>query len=125
MSQLWMSIEPEYPETRIMLTMGGAGTQMRARLPLLPSRPEALGMFLQAIGLWYGQSFCAVLDADCGEVSKHPERWARLLGDLDDAYVTVQWGSYGGTFQRDPLVGQLGDFRRARRLLTHSATGLK
>lgn len=125
MSRMWMSIEPKTWETQVMLTKAEVGTLMRARFPLVPVRPEGLGLFLQGVAAWHGEPFCAVLDVDSAEVYKHPERWARLIGDLDDAYVKVQWTSYTARLKDDPLNGTVGDFRRARRLLSHAATGLK
>ena len=125
MSPLWMSIEPDISGTRIMMTMGGVGTLMRARFPHIPSQPEALGLLLRGIAAWFGEPFCAVLDADAKDVWDHPERWARYLGDLDERVVRVEWRGYSESFRRDPLVGTVGDFRRARRLITHAATGQK
>lgn len=125
MSQMWMSIEPRFPETWVMLTMGGVGTLLRARFPVVPLRPEGLRLFLQGIAAWHGRPFCAVLDADSEEVCAHPERWAKLLSGLDDASIQVEWCGYSSSFQRDPLTGKIGDFRRARRLLGFAATGQK
>jgi hypothetical protein len=125
MSPLWMSIEPDISGTRIMMTLGGSGTVMRARFPHIPKHPEALGLFLRGIGAWYGRPFCAVLDADAQDVWDHPERWARYLGDLDDSEVQVEWRGYSESFRHDPLVGTVGDFRRARRLIGFTATGQK
>ena len=43
MSSLWMSIEPELGETRLMLTQAQVGTALRARLPTrAPSAREVL-----------------------------------------------------------------------------------
>ena len=64
MSRIWMSIEPEFPETKIMMTMAGVGTLMRARFPVAPENPEALQLFLRGIAAWFGEPFCVVLDAD-------------------------------------------------------------
>lgn len=124
-TRLWMTIEPEFPETKVMLTGSGVGTLLRARFPQVPKRPEGLRLFLQSIAAWYGQSFCAVLDADAPDVWKHPERWARLLEGLDDAQIEVEWRGYSQSFVRDPLKGTVGDFRRAQRLLRHAAVGIK
>ena len=120
-----MSIEPEFPETKIMMTMAGVGTLMRARFPVALENPEALQLFLRGIAAWFGEPFCVVLDADSEEVYKHPERWARMLGDLDDAFITVQWSGYSSSCRKDPLKGTVGDFRKAKRLLTHAAVGQK
>ncbi len=125
MSPLWMSIEPDISGTRIMMTSGGSGTVLRARFPHLPRQPEALGLLLRGIAAWFGQPFCAVLDADAEDVDKHPERWARYLGDLDDAMIQVEWRGYSESFRRDRFTGTVGDFRRARRLITYTATGQK
>ncbi|MCP4673964.1 MAG: hypothetical protein GY854_00275 [Deltaproteobacteria bacterium] len=125
MYPLWMSIAPDVMETQIMLTMGGVGTLLRARFPLIPKQPEGLGLFLRGIAAWFGQPFCAVLDADAQDVWEHPERWAQLLGDLDDASIRVEWRGHSEVFGRDRLAGTVGDFRKTRRLLTYAATGQK
>jgi hypothetical protein len=49
MSPLWMSIEPMIVETRVMLSVPGVGTALRARLPLLPCQPHALSMLLEGL----------------------------------------------------------------------------
>jgi len=77
MSPLWMSIEPDISGTRIMMTQGGCGTIMRARLPHIPKQPEALGLFLRGVGAWYGRPFCAVLDADAQDVWDHQSQVRR------------------------------------------------
>src|SRR5271166_878372 len=90
-SPLWISIEPELSETRLMLTTPLRGTALRARLPTQPSQPRALLLLLEAIAAWYGEPICAVLDADASDVQRSPERWAHLLGDLDGERVHVEW----------------------------------
>jgi len=126
MSTLWLSIEPELGETRLMLTQAQAGTALRARLPTRPSHPRALLLLLEAIAAWYGQPLCAVLDADASDVQRHPERWAHLLGDLDGESVHVEWvGHAAEPPRRDRFLGAVGDFRSARRLITFAATGQK
>jgi len=66
-----------------------------------------------------------VLDADARDVREHPDRWISLLGDLDDRHVRVQWVGLpdGRCRQRDRFLGTVGDFRRAKRLVTFAATG--
>lgn len=124
MSPLWLSIVPDVVETRLMLTSGGVGQQLRARFPLVPKHPEALGLMLRGLADWYGQPLCAVLDAESQDVSEHPERWARLLGDLDDAAIHVEWVGHSKR-ERDRFLGRLAGFSRAERLLVQAATGLR
>ena len=122
----WLSIEPRLTETRLLLGSPGAGTLLRARLPPLPRQPEALGLLLRALAAWMGQPFCAALDAESEDVQQHPERWARLLGDLDDALVHVEWVGYATRWsapERDRFLEATGDFQRAKRLITFAATG--
>ena len=127
MSTLWMSIEPGHKETRMMLTESGVGPALRARLPLFPRQPDGFGLLMRAIAAWYGRPFCAVLDAESEDVRKHPQRWARLLGDLDDALLRVEWSApaSGAAVRRDRFLGAVGDIRRAKRLITYTATGLR
>jgi hypothetical protein len=122
-----MSIEPGLSETRMMLTEAGVGPALRARLPLLPRQPDGFGLLMRAIAAWYGQPFRAVVDAQSEDVHKHPERWARLLGDLDDALLQVEWSALTtcAAGQRDRFLGAVGDVRRAKRLITYTATGLR
>lgn len=124
MSPLWMSIEPGPRETRLMLTQPLVGAALRARLPPLPAQPDALGLLLRGLAAWYGQPFCAALDAESEDVRQHPERWACLLGDLEDALIQVEWvGRPGSPERRDRFLGAVGDFGSARRLVTLAATG--
>jgi hypothetical protein len=124
MSCLWMSIEPQATETRLELSEGGRGLVLRARLPQLPQQERALATLLEALSAWYGRSLTAVLDADAQDVAKHPERWARLLGDLDGERISVQWVSVPRlAFRRDRFLGRLGGSGRRRGLVGFAATG--
>lgn len=123
MSRLWMSIEPELSETRLMLTASPTGTALRARLPPVPHDPRALGELLLAIAGWYGLPLSAVLDVDASDVQRHPERWTRLLGDLDEERVRVEWVASAHGPRRDRFLGAVGDFSTARHLLARAATG--
>jgi hypothetical protein len=124
MSWLWMSIEPRETETRLELSEGGRGLVLRARLPQLPRQDRALAALLEALSAWYGRSLTAVLDADAQDVAQHPERWARLLGDLDGERIRVQWVSVPRlAFRRDRFLGRLGGGRRHRELVGFAATG--
>jgi hypothetical protein len=124
MSPLWMSIEPRRVETRLMLTRAPEGTALRARLPVLPAQPCGLTLLLRGLAAWYGQPLCAALAADAEDVARHPEHWARLVGELDDEQVRVEWvASARAGAERDRFLGAVGDFRSARRLLALAATG--
>lgn len=126
MSSLWMSIEPELRETRLMLTQAQVGTALRARLPTLPAQPRALPLLLEALAAWYGEPLCAVLDAEASDVQRYPERWAVLVGELDGERVRVEWAAPPApSARRDRFLGAVGDFRSARRLVTFAATGQK
>lgn len=123
MSQpLWLSIEPSPTEVRISLHEPGRGAVMRARLPLCPSQPRALATLLESLVAWYGRSLVAVIDADAQDVRQHGERWARLLGELDEAHIKVQWLQRRSQ-RRDRFIGKLGDFRSASRLVGLAAGG--
>jgi hypothetical protein len=58
-----------------------------------------------------------VLDADASDVSCQPERWARLLGEVDGQRIQVRWSARPARPPRDRFLGALGDFRRNERLL--------
>ena len=126
MSSLWLCIEPMIAETRLMLSQAQFGAALRARLPPLPHQPCGLRMLLEGLAAWYGQPLGAVLDADAEDVLRHPERWSRLLGELDGESVRVEWvGHSHATHFRDRFLGAVGNFGTARRLLTYAATGLR
>jgi hypothetical protein len=124
MSLLWMTIEPRKTETRLQLSEGGGGLCLRARLPVCPHHERALAQLLEAVVAWYGRPLTAVLDAGAQDVAHHPERWARLLGDLEGETIRVEWvHPIHPAFRRDRFMGGLGDFRRAGRIVTRAATG--
>lgn len=120
---LWLSIEPRLEETRLSLHEPGRGSVLRARMPLCPSQPRALTTLLESLVAWYGRALVAVLDADAQDVRQHPERWARLLGELDEAHIAVQWTHRPAPQQRDRFLGRLGDFRASSRLVGLAAGG--
>ena len=123
---LWMSIEPEFSETRLMLTVPRGGTALRARLPTRPAQPRALLLLLEAVAAWYGEPIWAALDADASDVQRSPQAWAQLLGDLDGERVHVEWVGRGASPERrDRFLGALGNFDSAKRLITFAATGQK
>jgi hypothetical protein len=124
MSPLWMSIDPDQDETRLMLTEARVGAALRARLPPVPRQPRALAQLLEALSAWYGMSLTAVIDAGAEGALHHPQRWAQLLGEIDGEQVRVEWVVVPArTERRDRFLGELGDFSAAKRLLTFAATG--
>lgn len=125
MYPLWLSIEPLLPYTRLMLSQPSLGAVLKARLPSSPEHPRAVAMLVEALAAWYGRALTAVLDVDAEEVQRCPERWARLLGDLESPQISVEWTSCPGlsSSMRDRFLGPMGDFSKAKRLLTFAATG--
>jgi len=123
MSLLWMSIDPDHDETRLMLTEARMGAALRARLPPVPRQPRALAQLLEALAAWYGMPLTAVIDAGAEGALHHPERWAQLLGEIDGEQVRVQWVVVPARAERDRFLGELGDFSAAKRLITFAATG--
>jgi len=123
MSPLWMSIDPDHDETRLMLTEARVGAALRARLPPVPRQPRALAQLLEALAAWYGMPLSAVIDAGAEGALHHPERWAQLLGEIDGEQVRVQWVVVPARAERDRFLGELGDFSAAKRLVTFAATG--
>jgi len=125
MSILWMSIEPDEDETRLMLTEARIGAALRARLPPVPQQPRALAMLLEAISAWYGQPLSAVVDAGGPGAQRYPERWAQLLGEIDGEQVKLEWVVVPKPAGRDRFLSEMGDFGSAKRLITFAATGQK
>jgi hypothetical protein len=117
MLPMWVSIEPTADEIRLSLSVPGQGARLRARLPAVPVETGALRLLLEALVAFHGQPLCAVLDADASDVSCQPERWARLLGDVDGQRIQVRWSARPARPPRDRFLGALGDFRRNERLL--------
>ncbi len=124
MSSLWMAIEPGEQETRLQLSVGGRGVVLRARLPQVPQQQRALALLLEGLASWYGRTLTAVLDADAQDVADHPDRWASLLGELDNERIEIRWVSVPRpAFRRDRFLGRLGGFQRSRRVVAFAATG--
>lgn len=124
MSPLWMSIDPDHEETRLMLTEARVGAALRARLPPVPRQAGALAQLLEALSAWYGMPLTAVIDAGAEGALHHPQRWAQLLGEIDGEQIRVEWVVVPArTERRDRFLGELGDFSAAKRLLTFAATG--
>jgi hypothetical protein len=117
MLPMWVSIEPTADEIRLSLSVPGQGARLRARLPAVPVETGALRLLLEALVAFHGQPLCAVLDADASDVSCQPERWARLLGDVDGQRIQVRWSARPSRPPRDRFLGAVGDFRRSQRLL--------
>ena len=120
---LWCALEPNRAETRLLLSEPGVGVRLKARLPLWPKQPGAVLDLLDALSRWHGRPLHAVIDADAEDVRLHPERWARALGDAPPG-VEVDWLAVPPR-QRDRFLASLGDFRSARRALSHAATGVR
>jgi hypothetical protein len=123
MLPMWVSVEPLAEEIRLSLSVPDKGVKLRARLPAVPVEPRALAMLLEALVAWHGQPLCAVVDADASDVSCQPERWARLLGELDGSHIQVKWSSRPARPPRDRFLGALGGFRHADRVLAHARGG--
>jgi hypothetical protein len=119
MLPMWVSIEPTTEEIRLSLSIPGQGPRLRARLPSVPVEAGALRMLLEALVAFHGRPLCAVVDADASDISCQPERWARLLGDVDGQRVQVRW-SARPVRPRDRFLGALGDFRGHEALLTRA-----
>lgn len=123
MSFLWMTIDPDEDETRLMLTEARVGSALRACLPPVPRQPRALAQLLEAISAWYGMPLSAVVDAGAQGALHHPQRWAHLLGEIDGESVRVQWVVVPTERPRNRFLGEMGDFSSAKRLVTFAATG--
>jgi hypothetical protein len=122
---LWLSVEPNTPYTRLLLSQPGAGTSLKARLPSVPSQPGGVAQLMEALANWYGRPLCAVVDADAEDVQLRPELWARLLGEAEGPRVHVEWVSTQAPLRRDRFFDAMGDFATAKKLLLRGATGQK
>jgi hypothetical protein len=120
---LFAALEPVGSHVRLLLSEPMAGTSLKARLPSEPRHERAVLLLLEAISLWYGQPLHAVIDADASDARRHPERWARLLGDPPEPHVRVEWVGVPRVPARDRFLGSMGDFAEARRLITFAGTG--
>lgn len=123
-ASLWLSIEPDIAETKLTLSQSTVGALLRARMPAMPAQPQALAQLCEALVSWFGLPLCAVLDADAQDVQDHPERWASFFGPLQSPHITVAWSALSLVPRpRDPWLGKLGGFSRAKRLINLAATG--
>jgi len=120
---LFAALEPVGPHVRLMLSEPMAGTSLKARLPSEPRQERSVVMLLEALALWYGQPLHAVIDADALDARRHPERWARLLGDPPEPHVRVEWLGVPRVRQHDRFLESMGDFSTARRLVSFAGTG--
>lgn len=121
---LWLTLEPEFGFTRILLSQSGVGTLLKARLSPTPAQPGALALLLEGLSAWQGMPLFAVLDADGEGVSREPERWARMVGEATERpSIHVEWSCPPPSrLSRDRTL-EFGDFSTARRLLVHTVTG--
>lgn len=122
---LWMSVEPKQFFTQLMLVQPTRGTLLKARLSPTPKRPGGLSLLLEAVSAWEGRPLCAVIDADAEDVQRHPEAWARLVGEAKDStHVSVEW-SHPATWKgaRPRFFEGMGDFSAARKLLGRTVLG--
>lgn len=122
---MWLTIEPRIPYTQLLLSQAGVGTVMRARLSPMPAQPAGVAMFLEALSAWQGMPLFAVLDADAEEVQRCPEKWARLVGEVDQhPHITVEWSAPGrGRLWRDRFFEEMRGFDSSKRLMKHAVTG--
>lgn len=124
-TQLWVTIEPDTSETRVLLSVPHEGTRLKARLPSLPAHPRAVTMLLESLSLWYRRPLTAVFDADALGMSQHAaQTWCEGLGDPPSLDVTVEWVQRKRAGRsRDRFFEALGRMGSAEALLTRAATG--
>jgi hypothetical protein len=122
---LWMSVEPKLSFTQLLLAQPGTGALLKARLSPTPARAGGLALLLEALSAWEGRPVFAVVDADAEDVQRHPEAWARLVGEASNsAHVTVEW-SHPATWKaaRPRFFEGMGNFASARKMLGRTALG--
>ena len=121
---LWLSIEPRSTETRLLLSVAGAGPSLKARLPTHPAHPHALVRLMEALACWYRLPLHAVLDADAPDVLRDAEAWAQWTGDVSQLDVSVEWvGRRSGA--RDRFLDGMGDFDAAKRRIAFASGGTR
>lgn len=64
MEALWVGIDPNPNETRILVMAGPSETLLKARLRPHPQHPRAAPALLEALSLWQGAPIRAALCAD-------------------------------------------------------------
>ena len=64
MQALWVGIDPQPTETRILAMSGPSETILKARLRPHPQHPRAAPTLLEALSLWQGAPVRAALCAD-------------------------------------------------------------
>lgn len=124
MSNLWLSIEPNPQWTKLLLCESLVGPSLKALLPAHPAQNGAMAMFLESLSGWYGRPLSCVLDADAPDFHRRVERWADYLEVIGNPNITVEWVSPSAESpERGRFFAQMGDFRRARRLIGLAASG--
>lgn len=121
MDSIWIGIDPQPHDTRILALAGPEQVLLKARLRDMPSSRQALPTLLEALALWQGQTVRAALVAD-GAVSSCRGRFAR------DAFGVMQSALYQLDYvdalrpprRRDGLTG-MGPFEDLRQLLLFEA----
>jgi hypothetical protein len=114
-----------------MLSRSNSGVLLKALLPPMPAQPKALAQFLEALVAWFNLPLTAVLDADAQDVRLHPEIWADWLGDLSSSQISVAWGAPPTVGLNNPadrqqrrFLAKMGEFARAKRLISFASGGL-
>ncbi len=66
-------------------------------------------LLLEALALWYGQDPCTLSSMPYAlDARRHPERWARLLGDPHEPHVRVEeWRNFGVPARRSSSARQV------------------
>ena len=64
MEALWVGIDPQPNETRLLVMAGPSETILKARLRPSPQHPRAAPTLLEALSLWQGAPIRAALCAD-------------------------------------------------------------
>lgn len=126
MSRLWLALEPRQQEVWLSLSTAMSGPALRGILPLPPSHPKAMALFLESLVEWFGRPLSAALDADAEDVRRRPEFWTHCLGGFDDPRFHVEWVTLPARqSRRDKFLSEAGAQTRARKLVRFAAAGLK
>jgi hypothetical protein len=91
MKALWVGIDPQPTETRILAMSGPSETVLKARLRPHPQHPRAAATLLEALSLWQGAPARAALCADESPPLFDTGSWidALLLGSGAPLYEVI------------------------------------
>ena len=121
MDKLWIGIDPQERETRILVMAGPERALLKAKLDSVPSSRAALPSLLEALALWQGQRARAALVVDGPDGSARARFASDCFGVLQSPLYTLEYTpALRPPTRRDGLRG-MGRFEDLRQLLLFEA----